>query len=55
MKEIDKLSEQQGDILLDVTFCDDRQNKAFVENLGAAPGLILSICWVYVLATILDG
>ena len=30
---IDKLSEQLDDILLDDTFCDDVQNKAFVENL----------------------
>ena len=33
---IDKLSEQLDDILLDDTFCDDVQNKAFVENIGEA-------------------
>ena len=39
--EIDKLSEQLGDILLDDTFCDDVQNKAFVENLGEANGCFI--------------
>ena len=34
--EIDKLSEELGDILIDDAFCDDVQNKAFVENLGEA-------------------
>lgn len=38
VEEIDKLSEQLDDILLDDTFCDDVQNKAFVENLGEANG-----------------
>ena len=33
---IDKLSEQLDDIILDDTFCDDVQNKAFIENLGEA-------------------
>ena len=36
--EIDKLSEQLDDILLDDSFCNDEQNKAFVENLGEADG-----------------
>ena len=30
---IDKLSEQLGDILLDDSFCNDEQNKAFVQSL----------------------
>lgn len=38
---IDKLSEQLDDILLDDTFCDDVQNKAFVENLGEANGCFI--------------
>ena len=38
VEEIDKLSEQLDDILLDDTFCDDVQNKVFVENLGEANG-----------------
>ena len=31
VEDIDKLSEQLDDILLDDTFCDDVQNKAFVD------------------------
>ena len=38
---IDKLSEQLDDILLDDTFCDDVQNKAFVENIGEANGCFI--------------
>ena len=38
VEEIDKLSEQLDDILLDDSFCNDEQNKAFVENLGEADG-----------------
>lgn len=41
VEEIDKLSEQLDDILLDDTFCDDVQNKAFVENLGEANGCFI--------------
>ena len=33
VEQIDNLSEQLGDILLDDTFCDDGRNKSFVENL----------------------
>ena len=39
--EIDKLSEQLDDILLDDNFCNDEQNKAFVENLGEADGCFI--------------
>ena len=39
--EIDKLSEQLSDILLDDTFCDDVQNKVFVENLDEANGCLI--------------
>ena len=39
--EIDKLSEELGDILIDDAFCDDVQNKAFVENLGEANGCFI--------------
>ena len=38
---IDKLSEQLDDILLDDTFCDDVQNKAFVENIGEVNGCFI--------------
>ena len=41
VEEIDKLSEQLDDILLDDTFCDDVQNKVFVENLGEANGCFI--------------
>ena len=41
VEEIDKLSEQLDEILLDDTFCDDVQNKAFVENLGEANGCFI--------------
>ena len=41
VEEIDKLSEQLGDILLDDSFCNDEQNKAFVENLGEADGCFI--------------
>ena len=41
VEDIDKLSEQLDDILLDDTFCDDVQNKAFVENLGEANGCFI--------------
>lgn len=41
VEEIDKLSEQLDDMLLDDTFCDDVQNKAFVENLGEANGCFI--------------
>lgn len=41
VEEIDKLSEQLDEILLDDTFCDDVQNKAFIENLGEANGCFI--------------
>ena len=41
VEDIDKLSEQLDDILLDDNFCNDEQNKAFVENLGEADGCFI--------------
>ena len=41
VEQIDNLSEQLGDILLDDSFCNDEQNKAFVENLGEADGCFI--------------
>ena len=36
VEQIDNLSEQLDDVLLDDAFCADVQNKAIVENLGEA-------------------
>lgn len=36
VEQIDNLSEQFGDVLLDDTFCADVQNKTIVENVGEA-------------------
>ena len=36
VEQIDNLSEQLDDVLLDDAFCADVQNKAIVENLGVA-------------------
>ena len=41
VEHIDNLSEQLGDILLDDSFCEDVQNKAFVENLNEADGCFI--------------
>ena len=45
VEEIDKLSEQLGDILLDDTFCDDVQNKAFIQSLEEADNCLVAFSW----------
>ena len=42
---IDKLSEQLGDILLDDSFCNDEQNKAFVQSLQEADNCLNAFSW----------
>ena len=45
VEEIDKLSEQLGDILLDDTFCDDVKNKAFIQSLEDTDNCLVAFSW----------
>ena len=45
VEQIDKLSEQLDDVLLDDAFCADIQNNAIVENLGVAYNCFTDFSW----------
>ena len=45
VEQIDNLSEQLDDVLLDDTFCEDVENKAIVENIEEANNCFTDFSW----------